>query len=294
MSTYTGIYIFGEVLFDCFPDGQVVLGGAPFNVAWHLQAFGDYPQFISRIGDDEYGERVLQAMKQWGMSISAVQVDDQFPTGQVQVVFKDNEPQYDIVKNSAYDFILANQLPERTAEGILYHGSLGLRNDVSRNAYKQLIHDNNLKIFLDVNLRNPWWNKDDVCEMLGNANWVKLNVEELKLLAAEPSSTKDMIAQLQTTYDLEQVIVTQGADGAIIRTEEGRFFTEQPERAEQIIDTVGAGDAFSSMYLHGLRAGVSTAENLRCSQRFATKILGLRGATTMNFEIYQEFSAPHS
>lgn len=290
MSIRTGIYIFGEVLFDCFPDGQVVLGGAPFNVAWHLQAFGDQPQFISRVGEDEYGAKVLQAMKQWGMTISAVEVDEKFPTGQVQVLFKDNEPQYDIVNNSAYDFILESQLPELTADGILYHGSLGLRNDVSLNAYKQLIHDKNIKIFLDVNLRDPWWNKDDLYEMLKNATWVKLNIDELQLLAAEPSGTKDMMAQLQTTYGLEQIIVTQGEDGAIIRTEDGRLFTEPPEKAEQIVDTVGAGDAFSSMYLHGLRAGLPVEVNLRRAQQFATKIVGLRGATTMDLEIYQGFS----
>ena len=37
--------VFGEVLFDVFPDGKQVLGGAPFNVAWHLQAFGIAPYF---------------------------------------------------------------------------------------------------------------------------------------------------------------------------------------------------------------------------------------------------------
>ncbi|MBA1332725.1 carbohydrate kinase, partial [Candidatus Endoriftia persephone str. Guaymas] len=47
--------IFGEVLFDCFEDGSRVLGGAPFNVAWHLQALGAAPLFISRVGDDSLG-----------------------------------------------------------------------------------------------------------------------------------------------------------------------------------------------------------------------------------------------
>ena len=48
----TRLCVFGEVLFDHFPDGRRVLGGAPFNVAWHLQAFGEAPRFISRVGAD--------------------------------------------------------------------------------------------------------------------------------------------------------------------------------------------------------------------------------------------------
>ncbi len=52
----SSITVFGEVLFDCFPNGKQVLGGAPFNVAWHLQALGDDPTFISQIGDDTLGK----------------------------------------------------------------------------------------------------------------------------------------------------------------------------------------------------------------------------------------------
>lgn len=47
--------IFSEVLFDHFPSGKSILGCAPFNVAWHLQAFGQAPQFINRAGNDAEG-----------------------------------------------------------------------------------------------------------------------------------------------------------------------------------------------------------------------------------------------
>ena len=64
--------IFGEVLFDCFPDGSRVLGGAPFNVAWHLQAFGAEPLFVSRVGNDPMGRKIRDAMLQWGMDTSGL------------------------------------------------------------------------------------------------------------------------------------------------------------------------------------------------------------------------------
>ncbi|MDX1571268.1 MAG: PfkB family carbohydrate kinase, partial [Xanthomonadales bacterium] len=69
------IGVFGEVLFDHFPDGTRVLGGAPFNVAWHLQALGAEPQLISRVGSDPEGDAVRAAMAEWGMDTATLETD---------------------------------------------------------------------------------------------------------------------------------------------------------------------------------------------------------------------------
>ena len=61
------VVVFGEVLFDRFPDGSEILGGAPFNVAWNLQAFDVQPLLVSRVGKDRLGRRILGAMSEWGM-----------------------------------------------------------------------------------------------------------------------------------------------------------------------------------------------------------------------------------
>lgn len=92
MNKQSDIYIFGEVLFDCFPTGEQILGGAPFNVAWHLQALGDSPQLISRVGKDQLGDEILQEMSSWGLSTSEVQIDREHPTGLVEVSISYNEP----------------------------------------------------------------------------------------------------------------------------------------------------------------------------------------------------------
>ena len=122
--------IFGEVLFDHFPAGERVLGGAPFNVAWHLQAFAQSPVFISRIGDDAEGQTIRDAMQQWGMTTDALQLDTGLPTGRVNVSIHNNEPTYDIVENCAYDAIVP--ISEDIQCRLLYHGSLALRETVSR------------------------------------------------------------------------------------------------------------------------------------------------------------------
>ena len=288
------LYIFGEVLFDCFPTGEQILGGAPFNVAWHLQAFGDQPKFISRVGQDIRGARVLQAMRNWKMDTGAVLVDEEYRTGQVDVTIEAGEPHYTIDAPSAYDFISSDQLPELTSlsEGIFYHGTLSLRKQGSRIAYETISRNKKLKIFLDVNLRAPWWQKEEVCDWLKRAHWVKMNLEELQLLGEKSAaSIKEQMERLQTTYGIEQLIVTRGAEGTTIRTDAGALHSLVPEKALHLVDTVGAGDAFSAVYIHGLKAGWPVAENLQRAQQFASKVIGLRGATTTDSNFYQKFIA---
>ncbi|WP_438970712.1 PfkB family carbohydrate kinase, partial [Methylophaga sp.] len=121
------VTIFGEALFDCFPDGQSVLGGAPFNVAWHLQALGNQPKFISRVGNDTLGDTILAEMKNWQMDVGLVQQDLQHPTGRVNITFTDNEPSYDIQTDSAWDFIADSLVTTPPESGLFYHGSLAAR-----------------------------------------------------------------------------------------------------------------------------------------------------------------------
>jgi len=283
------LYIFGEVLFDCFPTGEQVLGGAPFNVAWHLQALGDCPRLISRVGKDQRGEQILEAMRSWGLSTADVQIDPEHPTGRVEVTIRDNEPSYTIVPDSAYDFISGSQLTETPAGGILYHGTLCLRNEQSRSALREIVGNSDVKVFLDVNLRSPWWQPDEVCGWLKNATWVKLNQDELCLLGSQTDDIRQQMAELQAKYGLEQLIVTRGEQGALIRTADGHFHTLVPENTALLVDTVGAGDAFSAVYIHGLRSGWSIAEILFQAQRFAGMIIAVRGATVNAPAFYQQF-----
>ena len=113
--------IFGEVLFDRFPDGTSVLGGAPFNVAWHLKALGLGPLFVTRVGKDRLGGRILAAMEAWGMDTRGVQEDPDHPTGTVEVWVENGEPSYEIAMPSAWDLIDAEKLPAADDPGILYH-----------------------------------------------------------------------------------------------------------------------------------------------------------------------------
>ena len=283
-----GVLVFGEVLFDCFPTGEQVLGGAPFNVAWHLQALGDRPLFISRVGQDAQGKRILQAMQAWGMETRGMQIDQEHPTGRVKVCIIENEPSYDIVADSAYDFITADDMPPGCSQSILYHGTLALRHQESREALQQLAQQPATQIFLDVNLRSPWWTRETVMDLLQKAHWAKMNEHELELLTQQASDITQQMESLQRRCGLAELIVTRGERGALVRTAEGAIHTFKPDRIDQVVDTVGAGDAFSALYLHGLLAGWPIEEIGKRAQRFAGKVIGLRGAITTDPHFYRD------
>lgn len=286
----TKVFIFGEVLFDCFPTGEKILGGAPFNVAWHLQALGNNPRFISSIGEDNLGQKILSAMDEWGMDTGLVQRDPAHPTGQVQISIIDGEPQYTISPDCAYDFIDGKAISNLNSGGILYHGSLGLRNAVSRQAFTQLMMQNpQLSVFLDVNLRAPWWQKEDIYTWMKHARWVKLNQDELRLLGFSDPDITQAMTNLQTQFQIEQLIVTRGEQGALLGTNDGMFHTIKPAVVSDVVDTVGAGDAFTAIFIHGLLASWPVVDILDIAQRFAGKIIMQRGATPADIEFYQDF-----
>lgn len=281
--------IFGEVLFDRFPDGSAILGGAPFNVAWHLQAFGLGPLFISSVGTDLLGEQVRYAMQEWGMDLSGLQTDTHYPTGVVDVSFRQGEPQYHIVPDSAWDYILHEGLPALPATGLLYHGSLALRQDVSRTSWQWLKQQTTVPRFVDINLREPWWNPETIGHLLAGVHWLKINIDELAQIVPQARDTEGRIHHLFDSLPLAWLIVTQGEAGALAFSAQGERLQVRPEQAAQVLDTVGAGDAFSSVLIVGLLKGWPMEQTLRYAQQFAGAVVGLRGATSRERDFYQSF-----
>jgi len=286
MSKSRRVYIFGEVLFDHFPDGTRVLGGAPFNVAWHLQAFGQSPSMISRVGNDPEGERVRAAMEDWGLSTEYLQTDPERPTGRVAVTFNDGEPVYDIVADCAYDHI--EPVPPGDC-ALLYHGSLAARAATSAATLRQLRAGAPQTSFIDVNLRSPWWQPAVLHELLAGADWVKLNSDELAVLAeaaASPATGREFLQR----YGLQGLLVTRGAQGTQLLLAGGECLEVAPQRATEVVDTVGAGDAFAAVMLLGLLLEWPMPLALERAQQFAAAMVGRRGATVAEHDFYRTFS----
>ena len=286
--TTTGIAIFGEVLFDCFPDGERVLGGAPFNVAWHLQAFGRSPSFISRVGMDEEADIILQSMQRWGMSTQHMQRDEQRPTGRVMITLEGGEPSYEILADVAYDYIDAAALQSLQAT-TLYHGSLGLRNPIAGDALERLKENEPQRIFMDVNLRDPWWQRDSVLAWVGKADWVKLNHNELLRLHGGSDDIVHAATGFRREHGLQGLVVTLGEQGVLALDGDDRAHRIAPEINLDLVDTVGAGDALSSVLILGLDLGWPLAQTIERAQTFASAIVGRRGAVVDEPAFYRPF-----
>ncbi len=287
--------LFGELLFDEFSDGSSVLGGAPFNVAWHLRGFGLDPLLISRIGDDVRGEQIRRVMDTWGLDARGLQIDPARPTGVVHIVLHAGSHTFDIAPDQAYDFIDADALGGGApggAPGIVYHGTLALRSPRSRAALDKLSAAAvEGAVFVDLNLREPWWREADLPAWCARARWLKLNDHELSRLAEALGLSADgaarQVPQLVDEFDLELIIVTRGAQGAAAWGRDGVAQVLPPGPQIKVADTVGAGDAFAAVVLYGLRRGWGLSVVLQRAQAFASLICQQRGATVVDRAFYQ-------
>ena len=281
--------IFGEVLYDCFPDGQAVLGGAPFNVAWHLQGFGRAPLFISRVGDDPLGHHVRDAMHNHGMDASGLQLDSLHPTGKVSITMSGKNHSFEIIPDQAYDYIDQGALPPLPDSTLFYHGSLAARSPVSAQTLAFLNTRYAGKRLVDVNLRSPWWQQQQVLELVDGAWLAKLNDEELQLLAPDADDDASRIQQLINNAGLQLLLVTRGAAGAELLTASGDSFRVAPDSVTEVVDTVGAGDAMTSVLILAILQGWPWQQALERAQAFASAIVGQRGATVEDPGFYQPF-----
>lgn len=267
------IVCFGEILWDVLPTSKKP-GGAPMNVAYHLHQLGLSSTLISRIGRDAAGEELLAFLKTIGLSDQYIQVDETHDTSTVQAtVGDDNEVSYDIVAPVAWDF-LANedQLSVLVEQAdVLVYGSLASRGPVSRSTLLRLIDAARYRLF-DANLREPHYTRETLDLLLGKADTLKLNASELSVLSGrhpEVSVTEEeAVRRLQERYDLAEVIVTKGAEGASYYTGTGQY--HYPALPVVINDTVGSGDSFLAAFLAQKMKGKTGYDILK----FATALAG--------------------
>lgn len=284
--------VFGEALFDHFPDGSRVLGGAPFNVAWHLRGFKVDPLLITAVGLDKEGVEILERMDSWGLDTSGVQVHPTRPTGRVTAYLQEDQPRFEIEPNQAYDGISVDALPpmpEPSSARLLYHGSLCLREATSADTLSVLKENQDAPVLVDVNLRDPWWNRESTREHIRGAQWLKVNEDEAGLLSDRSVSTsRDVLESAQWLRDelsIPNVVVTLGAAGAMAVTDAEPIFVGARE-IKDTVDTVGAGDAFSAVLALGIHGDWPMGILLERASEFAGELCRTRGATSADPELY--------
>jgi len=298
--------VFGEALVDEFPSGPVV-GGAPFNVARHLAAFMAPPLVITRIGDDRNGQAVRAEFERFVMPDGGLQLDPMEETGRVTVerTGQGAGHRFIILPRQAYDFIDPQAALDSVAGmafDTVYFGTLAQRDPRSRAALAAVLAATPAKRFLDLNLRPGQTDEAIAGAALQAADIVKVNEEELQALFgwyfqigadAAPLSTDEVHAACRALMDrfgLEGLIVTLGHRGSVYFGQEGAPIAHRDNPVPPfVIDTVGAGDAFSAIFLLGRARGWPLAQTLARANEFAGAICAVSGAVPGDMNFYDKW-----
>ncbi len=275
----------GELLWDVFPDGAR-FGGAPGNFAHHAAALGADTYLVSAVGDDDLGRQAVERLKGSRIDISHLATCDSRPTGSVSITVDDlGHPSYQFHDNESWDALgwtdgLA-ALADRCDAACF--GTLGQRSEQSRVTIQRFVASTRptaLRI-LDINLRRPYVSDSVIDQSLGLANVLKLNDDELKFLAdlygLTAKSESDQARQMVDRFDLQLVALTRGPRGALVTDGESVFVVAA--KPTEIVDTVGAGDAFTASLTIGLLGGVDLARATEAACRIAEYVCTQAGAT---------------
>jgi fructokinase len=278
------ILAIGEVLWDMLPSGRQ-LGGAPANFACHARALGAEARLVTRIGSDDLGREILERLARQGLPTDTVEVDPEAPTGTVAVeLAPDGQPRFTIVEDVAWDRIEAGFAAfsaAASADAVCF-GSLAQRHRISRDAIRSIVttaRAGALRVF-DVNIRPPFQSRDVITVSLEMAGVLKLNDQELPMLAAMfglDGGGRAQMEGLARRFDLSLVALTRGAAGSLMY--HSGDWSDHPGEPAKVCDTVGAGDAFTAVLTVGLLEGWPLDEINRRANRVAAYVCSQPGAT---------------
>lgn len=279
MNTST-VVCFGEMLWDVLPTGAKP-GGAPMNVAYHVQKLGMPAAVISRVGADERGAALVDLLLKSGITTEYVQVDPMHETGVVLAKLNERaEATYDIVSPVAWDFIEVHEGLKKSVAAAPYFifGSLAARNTTSRTTLFELLEAANTKV-LDINLRAPHFDRETVEALIETCDLLKINDQELPLIAGwygHMKNTEDQMALLQDRFQVETIVTTCGAKGALMN-KAGRLY-RHPGFKVQVKDTIGSGDAFLAALLYKFHNATPPQEALEFANGLGAFIASCDGA----------------
>lgn len=273
---------YGEILWDATLSG-LFMGGAPFNVAYHLERLGQPSLVISAIGRDELGRQAIRKAEGYQMDISCIQICDTLPTGVSDIsIDKTGDATYDIRHPAAWDNISYSELLNEKLNDCpaLVFGTLASRSSGSRGTLMQILENYKGLTVCDVNLRKPY---DDLALALGlcqRAQVVKLNEDELYTLCEAKRGSlplEEALAKLEKLTHPSMIFVTRGAEPAIY-FDGARTVYATPPKNNHIVDTIGAGDAFTAALVRNLLKDVELESCLEFAVRLGSFVASKHGA----------------
>jgi fructokinase len=277
---------FGEVVWDILPGGRV-LGGTPLNMAFRCNSFGEESVLLSRLGYDNSGNDVLDELEKLGISDKNIQIDDEFPTGTINITFDEkNESHYEVVQDVAFDHIefSAEALKLARNTDCLFYGLLPQRFGISKNTLRELLKESPDSIhFFDLKLFEHFFNKKVVENLLFSSNIVRIKEKEIAFLEKELELNRSenleiFGASLAEKYKLDMVLITRGASGVFaFHKTKGVFYDAGYEI--EMVDNIGSGVAFLAAFLHYYLNGKTVQESLNFGNAAGALNTTKRGAT---------------
>ena len=274
----------GEILWDLLPSGPQ-MGGAPANFACHARALGADAFLITRVGKDDFGRAIRRAVEKLGIVNGALQVDETAPTGTVTVTLSGQGiPHFTIHENVAWDRLEATPAALQSVRGAdaICFGTLAQRREPARSAIQLLLSavpSDSWRIF-DVNLRQSYFSREIIECSLRLANLLKLNESELEVVAKMFGLSGQPRRQMETLardFQLRLVALTRGSAGSLL-FQDG-VWSDCPSVPIEIVDTVGAGDAFTAALVQGLLHKMDLNQINSLANEVARYVCSRAGAT---------------
>ena len=272
---------YGEVLWDVFPTHKKI-GGAPLNVALRMNSMGVKTNMISRVGTDSNGDEIVSFLKENELNVDEIQIGQEYKTGVVNVMINEKgNAYYDIAYPSAWDKIEKTEGMENliTQADVFVFGSLASRDEVSRETLFSLLNMAKYKV-LDANLRAPYYTNEVLTSLMLQADFIKLNDEELREISSALDSPYNSFEQnikfIAEKTNTKQLCVTKGEYGAVLYYN-GKFYYNSGYFIK-VVDTVGAGDSFLASLLLRLLRGKSPQKALNYACAVGALVAGQEGA----------------
>jgi len=262
---------FGELLWDMLPAGRQ-LGGAPANFCYQVMKQGLPALPVSCVGNDDLGRDALQLLQEAGIKTYGIATCNH-PTGTVAVTLDDRGiPEYDICEGVAWDYIslTAPAIVAAKSASALCYGTLAQRSEQSASTLQtlfELLPTGAIRIF-DVNLRQHYYSADILKQGCHQADILKLNDDELPTVCgllgiAAPEDIRTPhddrpnpdIDKIREHFNIGTVLVTCGARGSLVASKQGWSWLASVN--VDVVDTIGAGDAFTAGFVAGILAGES-------------------------------------